>query len=383
MTAANTSIHRMSEQIIIEYENLARSNAAFMADLEAAATRVIRSGWYVLGEEVSSFEAEFAQYIGAKHCIGVASGLDALILSIEGLDLPRGSEILVASNTYIATILAIVRAGHKPVLVEPELETFNIDPGLLAESITSKTRAICVTHLFGKSCRMDAICAFAQEHGLKIVEDCAQSHGAKLAGQMTGTFGDAGCFSFYPTKNLGAIGDAGAVVTDDDILADRLRHMRNYGSKKKYVNDYVGVNSRLDEMQAALLRVKLRYLDEMTQHKRALADIYFKYLPHWLKLPRRRDDEYDVFHIFGVCHPQRDSLRQYLEVHGIKSEVHYPIPPYRQKAMKGMLTGNYPVADELHASELSLPISAGHTAADIYNVCEIMNDFQSSLVKHL
>ena len=216
---------------MIEYENLANSNAAYMADLESAASRVIRSGWYVLGKEVERFEQEFAQYLGVKNCIGVANGLDALLLSIEALDLPKGSEILVASNTYIATILAIVRAGHKPVLVEPEIETFNIDPARLQFSLTAKTRAICVTHLFGKACRMDAIMEFARNHNLRVIEDCAQSHGAQFKGQMTGTFGDAGCFSFYPTKNLGAVGDAGAVITNDDALADRLRHIRNYGSK--------------------------------------------------------------------------------------------------------------------------------------------------------
>ncbi len=361
---------------MIEYESLTRSNSAYMVELEEAATRVIRSGWYVLGQEVSEFETEFAKYVGAKHCIGVANGLDALILSIEALDLPRGSEILVASNTYIATILAIVRAGYKPVLVEPELETFNIDPARLASALTSRTRAVCVTHLFGKTCRMDAIGAFAREHGLKIVEDCAQSHGAMLGQQMTGTFGDAGCFSFYPTKNLGAIGDAGAVVTNDDALADRLRHTRNYGSKQKYVNEYVGVNSRLDEMQAALLRVKLRHLDEMTQHKRALAEIYFDNLPGWLKLPRRRDDEYDVFHIFGVRHPHRDELRAWLLERGIKTEVHYPIPPHRQKAMQGILSGDWPIAEELHATELSLPISVGHAPEHILRICNALVGFE-------
>lgn len=358
---------------MIEYESLAQSNARFIAELEAAAARVVRGGWYVLGQEVSAFEAEFAQYIGAKHCIGVANGLDALILSIEAQDLPKGSDILVASNTYIATILAIVRAGHRPVLVEPELETFNIDSGRLTTAMTSKTRAICVTHLFGKSCRMDAICAFAAEHGLKIIEDCAQSHGAKLGSRMTGTFGDAGCFSFYPTKNLGALGDAGAVVTNDDALADRLRHTRNYGSKQKYVNDHVGVNSRLDELQAALLRVKLRHLDEMTQHKRNLADVYFNKLPTWLTLPRRRDDEFDVFHIFGVRHAHRDELRAWLLANGVKTEVHYPIPPYKQKAMKDILSGDYPVADTLHATELSLPISCAHTLADIEQVTQTLH----------
>ena len=367
----------MSDMQIIEYESLARSNGAFMAELEQAAIRVLRSGWYVLGQEVAAFEQEFAAWIGARHCIGVANGLDALILSIEALDLPRGSEVLVASNTYIATILAIIRAGHKPVLVEPERDTFNMDPARLPAAITSDTRAICVTHMFGKPCRMDAITVFAREHGLKLVEDCAQSHGAKLDGKMTGTFGNAGCFSFYPTKNLGAIGDAGAVVTDDDALADRLRHTRNYGSKQKYVNEYIGVNSRLDEMQAALLRVKLRHLDDMTQHKRALAEIYFNNLPDWLKLPRRRDDEYDVFHIFGVRYSRRDELRTWLLEQGIKTEIHYPIPPHRQKAMKGILSGCWPVAEEQHVTELSLPISAGHVEDDIRTVCALLKEATS------
>ena len=358
---------------MIEYESLALSNAPFMAELEVAACRVIRSGWYVLGQEVSAFESEFAQYVGAKHCIGVANGLDALILSIEALDLPKGSDVMVASNTYIATILAILRAGHKPVLVEPEVATFNMDPALLSQFITANTRAICVTHMFGKTCRMDAIGAFAREHGLKVVEDCAQSHGAKLGNQMTGTFGDAGCFSFYPTKNLGAIGDAGAVVTDNDELADRLRHLRNYGSKQKYMNRYVGVNSRLDEIQAALLRVKLRHLDSMTAHKRALAEIYFANLPEWINKPVRRSDEFDVFHIFGIRHIQRDSLRQYLLKQGVKTEIHYPIPSHLQVAMKDILNGGWPIAEELHLCQLSLPISIGHTTDEIRKVCEIIS----------
>lgn len=360
---------------MIEYESLTNSNHQFMDELEEAASRVIRSGWYVLGQEVSAFEAEFAQYVGAKHCIGVANGLDALILSIEALDLPRGSDILVASNTYIATIIAIVRAGHNPVLIEPDLSTFNMDPAKLLHAITSNTRAICVTHLFGKACRMDAIGAFAIEHGLKVIEDCAQSHGARLGAQMTGTFGDAGCFSFYPTKNLGAIGDAGAVVTNDDALADRLRYTRNYGSKQKYVNRYLGVNSRLDELQAALLRVKLRHLDAMTAHKRALAEVYFEHLPEWVVKPVRRPDEFDVFHIFAIRHPQRDALRQYLLDNGVKTEIHYPIPPHRQDAMLGLLKGTYPIAEELHATELSLPISVGHNSDHIKRVVEIICQF--------
>jgi dTDP-4-amino-4,6-dideoxygalactose transaminase len=372
----------MNNKAVIEYESLAQSNEKFMVELEQAASQVIRSGWYVLGQEVSAFENEFAQYVGTKHCIGVANGLDALILSIEALDLPRGSDILVASNTYIATILAIVRAGHHPVLVEPVLETFNMDPDLLAVALTDKTRAICVTHLFGKSCRMDAICAFANKHNLRLIEDCAQSHGAKLNGKTTGTFGDAGCFSFYPTKNLGAVGDAGAIVTNDDVLADRLRHLRNYGSKQKYVNEYAGVNSRLDELQAAMLRVKLRHLDNMTAHKRALAEIYTAELPNWLSKPQQSVDEFDVFHIYGIRYEKRDELRAWLLENGIKTEVHYPIPPHRQNAMKGILAGSYPIADELHATELSLPISIGHTRDDVMQVCEKIAHFGSVRAVH-
>ena len=360
---------------MIEYENLTLSNAAFMTELEAAAVKVIRSGWYVLGQEVSAFETEFAQAVGAKHCIGVGNGLDALILSLEALDLPKGCDVLVASNSYIATILAIVLAGYRPVLVEPELETFNIDASLLPSALTPNTRAICVTHLFGKPCRMDAIGAFAHAHGLKLLEDCAQSHGAKLAGQNTGTFGDAGCFSFYPTKNLGTLGDAGAIVTNNDALADRLRHTRNYGSKQKYVNNYLGKNSRLDEIQAAFIRIKLIHLERMNEHKRQLAKLYFEHLPTGLKLPRLRDDEWDVFHIFGVRHPERDRLRSWLLEQGIKTEVHYPIAPHRQKAMLGILSGDWPVADELHATELSLPISVGHTPEDVRAVCSALSAF--------
>ncbi len=361
---------------MIEYESLARSNSAYMAELEDAAKRVIRSGWYVLGQEVSAFEQEFAQYVGAKHCIGVANGLDALILSIEALNLPKGSDVLVASNTYIATILAIIRAGHKPVLVEPVLETFNMDPAFLPVALTPNTRAICVTHLFGKACRMDAIGAFAKAHGLKLIEDCAQSHGAKLAGKMTGTFGDAGCFSFYPTKNLGAVGDAGAVVTDDDELADRLRHLRNYGSKQKYVNEYAGVNSRLDEIQAAMLRVKLKHLGAMTEHKRALANIYFDELPNSVQKPVVNADEFDVFHIYGIRSPKRNELKQFLLANNVKTEIHYPIAPHKQRAMLGVLSGQYPIAQALHDTELSLPISYGHTAQDIHQICQTIQKFE-------
>lgn len=360
---------------MIEYENLERSNHRFVAGLRQAFDAVLAKGWYVLGSEVSQFEAEFAAFVGSAHCIGVANGLDALTLSIVALDLPRGSEVLVASNTYIATILAIVNAGHQPVLVEPDLRTYNIDPQRLPAAMTARTRAICVTHLYGKPCRMDQIGAFAREHGLAVVEDCAQSHGASLDGRVTGTFGNTGCFSFYPTKNLGALGDAGAITTDDPELANRLRHLRNYGSLKKYVNTYPGVNSRLDELQAAFLRVKLPHLGEITGHKQHLASIYFDALPDALILPLREFDTVDVFHIFAVRTPRRDELRAFLLAHDIKTEVHYPIPPHRQQAMKGILNGEYPIADELHNTELSLPISYATTPAEVTEVCRVVQQF--------
>ena len=360
---------------MIEYENLIHSNAAYIADFEQAAARVIRSGRYILGSEVESFESEFASYVGAKYCVGVANGLEALTLSFEALELPKASHILVASNTYIATIIAIVRAGHQPILVEPDLGTFNINPQNIVSALTPQTRAICVTHLFGKPCRMDIISGIAAENGLMIIEDCAQSHGAKIDGKMTGIFGVAGCFSFYPTKNLGGIGDGGAITTDDSGVAERLRSLRNYGSVERYRNEYLGFNSRLDEIQAAFLRVKLEHLERITQHKRALANIYFSALPDWLNLPERREGEYEVFHIFGVRLSRRDELREWLFKKGIGTDIHYPVPPHRQKAMRGILSGEYPIADELHQTELSLPISIGHTQQDIARVCDAITSF--------
>lgn len=360
---------------MIEYENLRAVNAPLLEELGAAFKRVAERGWYVLGQEVASFEEEFAQYVGSKNCIGVANGLDALTLSLRALELPADGEVLVASNTYIATILAIVQAGLKPVLVEPDLATYNIDSDKLAAALTVATKAICVTHLYGKSCRMDRIMAFAEIHGLRVIEDCAQSHGAKLQGRSTGTFGIAGCFSFYPTKNLGALGDAGAITTDDDGYADKLRHWRNYGSKQKYVNVYPGVNSRLDELQAALLRVKLPRLNGVTQHKRELAELYFKNLPNGITLPAIEVDTYDVFHIFPIRHPARDRLRAFLLDHGVKTEVHYPIAPRHQQAMHGILDGEYPIADLIHATELSLPISVATTTDEVMTICGLISKF--------
>jgi dTDP-4-amino-4,6-dideoxygalactose transaminase len=260
-------------------------------------------------------------------------------------------------------------------LVEPDLATYNMDPVAMPASLTAKTGAICVTHLYGKSCRMDEIMAFANEHGLHVVEDCAQSHGARFRGKITGSFGVAGCFSFYPTKNLGGMGDGGAITTDDAKFADRLYHWRNYGSRVKYVNVYPGVNSRLDEIQAALLRVKLKHLTNITSHKRRLAALYFQHLPVGLVLPRREDECYDVFHIFGIRYACRDALRAYLLERGVKTEIHYPIAPHRQQAMRGTLGGNFPIADLIHATELSLPIALSTDEKQVRTVCATISDF--------
>lgn len=359
---------------MIEYENLAKTNAPYMASLCEAASEVVQSGWYILGQKVSEFESAFALYTGVKHCIGVANGLDALTLSFVALDLPKGSEVLVASNTYIATILGILHAGLVPVLVEPDINTYNINPECLQDSLSNKTRAVCVTHLYGRACDMPRITAFAQTHGLVIVEDCAQSHGAKFDGRMTGTYG-LGCFSFYPTKNLGALGDAGAVTTDSDEWADKLRHLRNYGSKKKYFNQYVGYNSRLDELQAAFLLKKLPDLNHITAHKQTLANLYRQHLPQKLLHPAAWHPEQDVHHIFPIRHPQREQLKQFLLDLNIKTEIHYPVPPHRQAAMQGHLKGDYPVADAIHNSILSLPISPATSTGDVLQVCQAVQAF--------
>ncbi len=363
---------------MIEYENLQQVNAALGPELTAAFQRVVDRGWYILGQEVSAFEEEFARYVGAPFCVGVANGLDALILSLRALELPRDSEVVVASNTYIATILAVMQAGLHPVLVEPEIETYNIDPCRIEAALTPRTRAICVTHLYGKPCRMDAVMAIAQPRGLHVIEDCAQSHGARVRDRMTGTFGIAGCFSFYPTKNLGALGDAGAVVTYDAALDDKVRHLRNYGSKEKYVNVYPGANSRLDEVQAAILRVKLRHLDAVIRHKRRLAELYFEHLPAGVTMPSREPDVFDVFHIFAVRHPKRNRLRAFLLEQGIKTEVHYPTAPHQQQATRGVIEGCYPLAEEIHATELSLPISLATTEAEVLAVCDAVTRFMES-----
>jgi len=363
---------------MIEYDQLARVNAPQAKEMEQAFRRVLDQGWFILGAEVAAFEKEFAHWCGAKHCVGVASGLDAITLALRACHLPAGGEVLVPSNAYIASVLAVLEADLVPVLVEPDLRTYNMDPQAAARAITPRTRAILPVHLYGKISDMEGLSRLAQQHGLPIVEDCAQAHGAAQHGRRAGTWGEAGAFSFYPTKNLGALGDAGAIVTAREDLAKEVRTLRNYGSEKKYHNDLLGVNSRLDELQAALLRVKLPHLEENNRKKRNLAEIYFQELKlAELVLPHRDPACQDVFHIFAVRHPRRDALREHLLKEGVKTEIHYPVPPARQKAMQGKLAGGpFPLADLIHATELSLPISTFHEVEEIRQVCQAVNSFR-------
>ncbi|MDQ2862794.1 MAG: DegT/DnrJ/EryC1/StrS family aminotransferase [Bacteroidota bacterium] len=361
---------------MIEYENLGKLNQPFFEEYKKIFDKTLASGWYILGNNVETFEQEFANYTGSKHCIGLASGLDALSLALRCFELPPDSEVIVPSNTYIATILSIVQNGLKPVMVEPDINTYNIDPAKIEEKITSKTCAIMVVHLYGKCCDMDAIIKIAQKYDLKIIEDCAQAHGAKYKNQIAGSFGDIGAHSFYPTKNLGALGDAGAATTDDPLIAKKLKALRNYGSAIKYVNDYVGYNSRLDEMQAGFLSIKLAALNKINDHKRKLANLYLENLKSEFIKPVVNEDYYDVYHIFNIRHYKRDQLKEYLLKHDIKTEIHYPVAPHKQKAMQGIIEGKYPISEEIHATTLSLPISYFHSEEDIFLVIEILNTFK-------
>lgn len=360
---------------MIEYENLGKLNKPFFEGYKKRFSDILESGWYVLGNNVITFEQEFANYTESKHCIGMASGLDALSLALRCFDFPVGSEVIVPSNTYIATILSIVQNGMIPILVEPDIYTYNIDSSKIEERITTKTRVIMPVHLYGKCCKMDAILTIAKKYELRVIEDCAQSQGAKYKGQISGTFGDFGAHSFYPTKNLGALGDAGALTTDAFILAEKIRALRNYGSKVKYVNEYIGYNSRLDEIQAGFLSVKLASLNEINEHKRRLANLYITHLKDDFIKPVVNESYYDVYHIFNIRHPKRDQIRGYLLAHGIKTEIHYPIPPHKQKAMTGIIKGEYPISEEIHATTLSLPISYFHTNEDVHGVIKALNSF--------
>lgn len=361
---------------MIPYESLKILNHPFEEKLKTKFSEFLNEGWYILGKEVSHFEQEFAEWNEEKYAVGVANGLDALILSLQCCNFEKGQEVIVPSNTYIATILAIIHCGLKPVLVEPDSRTYNIDPDAISAAITPKTVAIMVVHLYGQCCEMDPILETAARHKLKIIEDCAQAHGAKYKNKMAGTFGDFGAFSFYPTKNLGALGDAGAVICKSEADYLKLKQLRNYGSEKKYHNGIVGYNSRLDELQAAFLRIKLPHLNEINLHKRKLANLYSENLNDSFIKPVSASDFYNVYHIYNILHPERDRLKQYLLENNVASEIHYPVAPADQLALKDYLSGKeYPVSAYIHQHTLSLPCSFAHTEAEIHQVIRILNNF--------
>ncbi len=330
------------------------------SELDAAYRRVMESGWYILGEEVEAFEREFAEYCGVRHCIGVGNGLEALHLILRAHDIGPGHEVIVPANTYIATWLAISYTGATPIPVEPDTRTYNLDPQLLERAITAKTRAIMPVHLYGQPAEMDPIVAIGRQHGLKVIEDAAQAHGATYRGRSAGALADAAGWSFYPGKNLGALGDAGAVTTDDDVLADRVRVLRNYGSRTKYFNEIKGFNSRLDPLQAAFLRAKLPRLAEWNARRKRIVAEYLENLEEVkdLTLPFVRDGLDPSWHLFVIAHPRRDELQQHLTRAGVGTLIHYPVPPHLSEAYAeaGGKVGDFPITERLAKTVLSLPM---------------------------
>lgn len=365
----------------VPFLDLKAINHQYRQELIEAATRVIDSGWYIRGQEVGSFEKEFATYCGTQHCIGVANGLDALVLVLRAwkeLDkLKEGDEVIVPANTYIASILAITENRLKPVLVEPDINTYNIDPNIIEQAITPKTKAILAVHLYGQLADMPAILDIAQRNNLLVLEDAAQAHGASLNGRKAGNWGDAAGFSFYPGKNLGALGDAGAVTTNDEELAQAIRAISNYGSHKKYENLYQGVNSRLDEMQAALLRVKLKYLDQEITARHKVAETYINNIKNSnITLPSWNNKESHVFHLFVINTKRREKLQNFLTEQDIQTLVHYPIPPHKQKAYKVWNVNVFPLTQKIHQQVISIPMSSILNETDVNTVIKAVNNFE-------
>ncbi len=348
-------------------------------ELRQGFERVYTRSWYIEGKEDEAFECAFAGYCGVEHCVGTGNGLDALMLALKALDIKEGDEVIVPSNTYIATALAVTYVGAKPVFVEPDIRTFNIDPAKIEEKITDRTKAIIPVHLFGQPCEMDSITIIAQKYNLYIVEDCAQAHGAEYKGKKVGSFGNAAGFSFYPGKNLGALGDGGATVSDHKEIADKVRALGNYGSDYKYHHIYKGHNSRLDEMQAAFLQVKLQHLDRMNEERRRIAGKYLTEMHNEnVILPHVIEEAVPVWHIFGIRCKRRNELETFLKDRGIGTNKHYPIPMHMQKCYKdlGIKQGELPIAEEISATQLSLPMYYGMTDEQIEYVIDAINSFR-------
>jgi len=356
-------------------------NAPYFDEIEAAMSRVLRSGWYVLGPEVESFESEYAQYCGTKHCVGVSSGLDALILILRAWKelgkLKEGDEVIVPANTYIASILAITENRLVPVLVEPEETTYNLDPTKIQAAITPKTRVIMPVHLYGQCADMDPINKIAEQHRLLVMEDAAQSQGAIYQGKKSGNLSTAAAHSFYPGKNLGAIGEGGAVTTNDAGLEDMIRRLRNYGSHVKYVNEVKGLNNRLDELQAAVLRVKLKHLDADNAKRTAVAEMYLNNITNQtLVLPTVLEGNQPCWHLFIVRTGEREKFMDYMKKSGVGMSIHYPIPPHQQVAYSELNSRSFPVTEAIHRTCVSLPISPVHTLTDIAQVCDVIRQYK-------
>lgn len=363
----------------IPFNDLGLQNRAMSTDLNAAFRDVLNSGWYILGTALSRFETCFAEYVGTRECVGVGNGLDALHLSLRACGIGTGDEVIVPANTYIASWLAVTYSGATPIPVEPSESTFNIDPTKIEAAITRATKAILVVHLYGQPADMDPITKIASKYNLKVIEDVAQAHGATYNNRMTGTFGDAAGFSFYPGKNLGALGDAGAVTTNDVRIANNVRLLRNYGSREKYHNEVKGFNSRLDELQASLLLVKLAHLAEMNEQRRAVAKQYLHELHHVkeIKLPAVHASCNPAWHLFVIRASSRDSLQEFLRDHGVETLIHYPIPPHLQPAYAdlGMRAGQFPITEAIHADVLSLPMYPGLPTEHVSRVCNLIARF--------
>lgn len=362
---------------MIKFLDLYKINQVYRAEIDEAIKQVLDSGWYILGTRCEQFEKNFASYCGTKHAIAVANGLDALNLIIKSMGFNNGDEIIVPANTYIASILAITNNSCTPVLIEPDIKTYNINPDLIEEQITNKTKAIMVVHLYGRAVEMEKIVQLSKKYNLKIIEDSAQAHGAFYNGKRVGNLGDASGFSFYPGKNLGALGDGGCITTNNDELAQNIRALRNYGSEIKYNNLYKGSNSRLDEIQAAVLDIKLRHLDRDNARRREIAMYYMNNIRHSeIIVPARPEDNKSmVYHLFTIRTKKRESLLNYLKNNNIETSIHYPIPPHRQPCYQEFHSYIFPITEEIHDTILSLPISPVMTDCEVEKVVEVLNKF--------
>jgi dTDP-4-amino-4,6-dideoxygalactose transaminase len=361
----------------INFNQLDRGYLKFKDEYDNAVLKVLESGRYILGKEVENFEINFAAFCQSKYCVGLNSGLDALILAFRALGIGKGDEVIVPANTYIASVIGITENRAIPVFVEPD-KFYNLDPDKIEQAITKKTKAILPVHLYGQACKMRKIKNIADKYKLFIVEDCAQSHGAEYDGQLTGTFGDIGCFSFYPTKNLGAFGDSGAIITDNQKLAEKIKMLRNYGSKRKYYNEIEGVNSRLDEIQAALLSVKLKHLNKLTDERIKIAEKYLNNIINKkITLPENADKADHIYHLFVVQCEERDIFKKYLLDNNINTQIHYPIPPHLAECYKhmGYKRGNFPITEKYADHMLSLPLYNGMTDEESDYVIKIINGF--------